>query len=491
MSRDPITLSKETLSQFTISKPLYDRNVNTSTNRIAHIGVGQFHRSHQALYLHQLLNHDATAENLPWSITGIGLLSYDIDMKSKLQKQDFLYSVLTLGEGVKSADIVGSITDFLVAPVDGHEKLIETLADAQTKIVSLTITEHGYLQDASFNLDWQNAKVQQDLQFPEQFQTIYGLLYSSLKLRKERGLPSFTVLSCDNMPANGKLTQKLVLQFLSKLDPSLAQWAQQNTTFPSTMVDRITPRTTEEHSRILREEFGVEDQWPVAAEDFIQWIVEDNFVNNERPQFDKVGVIFTNDVTPFEELKLYLLNAGHSTLAYPSLLQGIDIVDEGMRNSSVREAVIAYMNEAKHAVPDNIPGVNKEDYIQTLIKRFSNPNIRDHTARLASQGYAKVQNFVVPALTHLLHDTTPRSTTAIARMLASWITFLGTAEKLGVTVDDARAADIVPLAKAVIDASDEDRLNDLHSFIRVGIPQLSEETSFVKDILSALTHFRK
>ena len=460
----------------TFSQPLSNANFSSydrtrCSNVICHIGIGQFHRSHQALYLHKLKSR----ENCDWQITGLGLLPNDAIMQSKLASQDLLYSVLSLGKQ-QDVTVVGSMLDYLATSTDGYAAVINAVVDSRCKIVTLTITEHGYLQDHNGDLNLLNPAVINDLACPEQPKSVYGLLYSALKARHDNGLESFTIMSCDNLPCNGNLVKKLLLQFISRLDADLANWVEASTSFPNTMVDRITPKTTDVHLELLRD-MGIEDQWPVVAEDYSSWIVEDNFTT--CPPLEEVGVVFTKDVKDYEEIKLFLLNAGHSAIAYLALIAGIEHVDEAMANDRIAAYAKNYMKLIIPVLPQ-IPDMDINNYINTLLSRFSNPHIKDQIARLASHGHAKITNFVLPPLKRLL--SSGGDTSAISILFASWIVFLA---KWDVNeIEDVMKNALCPAATVLYKTRQD---ADLKNFMKLAFPQLVGYDTFLLNVLKDMS----
>ena len=300
-----------------ISCPTYDRQQLSSG--IVHIGVGGFHRSHQAYYLHRLLENGGSPE---WGICGVGLREGDRTMHDVMQQQDGLYTLVTqYPDGTAKSEVVGSIHDYLLA-VDDPAAVIDRMADPATKIVSLTVTEGGYnLNSATGEFELDNPDVQYELTHPNKPRTVFGYLTAALRKRRAEGLSPFTVLSCDNIQHNGAVTRKMLLTFAEHQDADLAGWIAEKVTFPNCMVDRITPVTTPEAIAYLKREHDLTDAWPVVCEPYVQWVVEDNFANG-RPPLETLGVQFVADVTPYEKMKIRLLNAGHSVLGIPGAIFG-------------------------------------------------------------------------------------------------------------------------------------------------------------------------
>lgn len=395
-----------------VQSPRYDR---TQLGRgILHIGVGGFHRSHQAVYTNKLLNQ---GEALSWGICGVGLRPEDRSIQQALQPQDYLYTLYELGDQGTRAEVVGAIGDFLLAE-EGAEALLCQLAAPETRIVSLTITEGGYCTDDStgaFCLDL--PQIQHDLQHPHQPRTVFGFLVGALARRRAAGNAPFTVMSCDNLPHNGRVARHAVLSFAAAYDASLCDWIASNVSFPNSMVDRITPVTTDEHRAKLQASTGIEDAWPVVAEPFLQWVLEDDFCNG-RPNWDRVGAQFTHDVTPYEEMKISLLNGGHMALAYAGVLLGHRCAHDGMQDALLQQFVRQYMDlDASPCLPV-VPGIDLEAYKDTLIARFSNGAMADQISRLCSEGSSKIPKFILPTL--LARIEAGGDLQRLALILAAW-----------------------------------------------------------------------
>ncbi len=312
------------LNQTTLSKiseqvpcPTYDRQ--QLKNGIVHFGVGGFHRSHEAYYIHQLLEkYNAT----DWAICGVGLREADRNMANVLQKQDCLYTLVTQHpDGKVESEVIGSIMDYHLA-VDDPQLVIDMMVHPNTKIVSLTITEGGYnFNSTTGEFDFENPDIKHDLEHPNQPKTVYGYLMAALRKRHAQGLLPFTILSCDNIQHNGDMLRKMLLAFAQKQDKNLANWIAKEVGFPNSMVDRITPATTPEIISYLQNTHQITDEWPVVCEPFIQWVIEDKF-SNGRPPLEELGVQFVPDVTPYEKMKIRLLNAGHSVLGITGAIHG-------------------------------------------------------------------------------------------------------------------------------------------------------------------------
>jgi len=373
--------------------PTYNRKKLKSG--IVHIGVGGFHRAHQALVVQNLLE---LGGNEDWGICGIGLREEDRKIAEVLHKQDCLYTLITRHpNGEVETEVMGQMTDFLCAP-DNQQEVIERIANPDTKILSLTITEGGYnlRSDGEFDLD--HPDVQHELNNPDDPKTIYGYLSAALRKRKENGQAPFTVMSCDNIQHNGDVTRKMLLSFLSAHDRELASWVEKEVAFPNSMVDRITPVTTAAEVDYLKDHFNLEDEWPVTCEPFLQWVIEDNF-SNGRPDFDKVkGVQFVSDVTPYEKMKIRLLNAGHSVLGIFGALMGIQTIDACTENAQLRRVLRKFWDKEATPVLDEVEGIDLDEYKDSLLERFANPNIKDKVSRICSESSAKLPKFLFPTI---------------------------------------------------------------------------------------------
>ncbi|WP_339705436.1 mannitol dehydrogenase family protein [uncultured Kriegella sp.] len=376
-----------------LSGPKYDRK--RLKIGMVHIGVGGFHRAHQALYTHQLQDKMDASE---WGICGIGLRSGDQKIHDVLKNQDGLYTlIIKHPDGTIESQIIGSILDFLL----GHDTpgpVIERMADPATKIVSLTITEGGYnFNPSTGEFDFENPDIRHELSNPNSPKTVYGFLTAALKKRRDEGLPAFTVMSCDNIQHNGDMTREMLLSFTRKLDPELAKWIENEVQFPNTMVDRITPVTTQADITYLQDTYGIEDAWPVTCEPFIQWVVEDRF-SNGRPEFEKVGVQFVTDVKPYEKMKLRLLNAGHSVLGILGAIHGHKTINACMEDKIFVAYLRAFMDKEASPILDEVKGIDLESYKDSLETRFANPNIKDSVSRICSESSAKLPKFLIATL---------------------------------------------------------------------------------------------
>ncbi len=427
-------LSQSLLPQITVPKPACDRA--TLTVGIVHFGVGGFHRAHEAVYLDDLMNAGKARD---WGICGVGLLPGDARMRDALVPQDCLYTVVTRDAEGDRARVVGSLVQYLLAP-DSPEAVLARLAAPETRLVTLTITEGGYNTDFhTGEFDMAHSGVVHDLAHPDQPVTVFGYLAEGLARRRRDGTAPFTVLSCDNIQGNGAVTANCMQAFTNARDPQLAAWIEENVTFPSCMVDRITPQTTDAERALVRDEFGIDDQWPVVCEPYQQWVIEDKFCNG-RPPLQDVGVQMVADVRPYETMKLRLLNAGHSALGYLGWLVGYHTIDrvasDPQFQSFLREL---WDNEVTPLLPP-VPGVDLDEYKATLLTRFANPRIADQVSRICLDGSSKMPKFLLPSLHEQLAQNGPHRALTLAT--AGWLRYLAGRDEQGqpYPIDDPQAA---------------------------------------------------
>ncbi|AOW10804.1 mannitol dehydrogenase family protein [Flavobacterium gilvum] len=395
----------------------YDRaKVQTG---IVHIGIGNFHRAHEEFYINSLLE-DPTQQQ--WGICGVALLPSDEAIVKKLKQQNGEYSLTICGRnGIDEVVKIGSLVE-LIWGVENPNAISDKIAVATTKIVTLTITEGGYNIDKATNeFILEDKNVQHDLTNPSQPKTVFGFVAEGLRKRKLQANGGITILSCDNLQHNGNVTKKAFTTFIEAQDKDLAAWVKTNVTFPNSMVDRITPATTVADVESLNHKSGLNDQAPVYCEDFIQWVIEDNFAAG-RPALEKVGVEFTQDVTKYENMKLSLLNASHTLLSYPSLLFGYRKVDDAMHDPIFKKLLRDFMDID---ITPYVPAPEKTDldlYKTTLIERFANKAVSDQISRLCSDGISKFPVYVIPNLTKMLNDD--KDLTRVTFLIASYRHYL-------------------------------------------------------------------
>jgi mannitol 2-dehydrogenase len=389
----PVHLTAQTLSRLPhdVAVPRYDRSGLTAG--ILHFGVGNFHRAHQAVYLDDLFNLGLAHD---WAIVGAGVLPADAAARETFARQDWLATVVEQDATGMSARVTGSMVDYLT-PGDG-EAIIAKLADPAIRIVSLTITEGGYFIDpATGAFNAAHPAIAADAAHPDAPKTVFGLIVAGLKRRRAAGVQPFTVMSCDNIPHNGTVTRNAVVGLSRLSDPTMAGWILSEIAFPNGMVDRITPATGERERRLAAEHFGVEDAWPVFCETFRQWVLEDNFPAG-RPALERVGVQFVPDVTPYEHMKIRILNGGHAIIAYPAGLLDIEFVHEAMAHPLVLGFLRKVEREEIIPVLPPVPNTSLDDYFALIEQRFANPKIGDTVRRLCLDGSNRQPKFIVPSI---------------------------------------------------------------------------------------------
>ena len=376
-----------------VGAPAYDRAAVTTG--IVHFGVGGFHRAHQAMYLDRLMNE---GKAMDCGICGVGTLPHDARMRDVMAEQDCLYTlVVKHPDGTLEPRVIGSIVRYLFAP-DDQEAVLETLADPATRIVSLTITEGGYhVHPVTGEFDATDPGLQADLAPAAVPGTVFGLVTEALRRRRDRGLPAFTVMSCDNIPGNGHVAQQMMTAFTRLKDPELADWVEREVPFPNSMVDRITPVTTDDDKSRLAKEFDLHDDWPVVCEPFTQWALEDAF-SDDRPPFEDVGAQLVPDVEPYELMKLRLLNASHQALCYLGYLAGYRYAHEVCQDELFTSFLLGYMDLEATPTLAPVPGVDLDAYKHQLIARFANPEVRDTLARLCAESSDRIPKWLVPVV---------------------------------------------------------------------------------------------
>ncbi|PRY51303.1 fructuronate reductase/mannitol 2-dehydrogenase [Geodermatophilus tzadiensis] len=438
-----VPLSDRTLPDLPpeVSVPTYDRAALRPG--IVHIGVGGFHRAHQAVYLDEL----ARAGETGWGVVGVGLHSREIG--EVLAGQDGLWTVVERGADGDRATVVGVLTRYLYAP-DDPEAVLAALTDERTRVVTLTITGTGYRVDAhTGEFDADDPHVARDLEDPGSPETVFGYLVEALHRRREAGQPPFTVLSCDNMQSNGSAARTAVVSFARLRDGTgddgLAEWIDEHVAFPSSMVDRITPNTSPEDRDAVAAGTGVDDRWPVVTEPFRQWVVEDSFCNG-RPPLEQVGVRFVDDVSPYETVKTRLLNAGHSAIAYLGYLAGYRTTADVMADPVFRDYLTRLMAEEIAPHLPEVPGVDLDEYQATLLGRLANPRMADQLSRLGRRGSTKIPNYLLPSVRAAMEAGRPHRLLCVA--VAGWLRFLRGHDYAGdeVPVQGPRL-DLVPIAQ--------------------------------------------
>ncbi|ADR28402.1 TPA: mannitol dehydrogenase family protein [Escherichia coli] len=447
---------------------------------IVHIGFGAFHRGHQAVYT-DLTNQ---LSDTHWGIFEINLFG-DAQLIENLNAQNGLFSVVETSASQSTSRLVRSVTGGIHTPVDGIAAAIQKLTEPQVKIVSLTITEKGYCLDSQTrSLDLTNGLIKHDLQNPDAPQSAIGLIVCALQQRKAAGLAAFSVLSCDNLPDNGHLTRNAVLGFARQLDQPLAQWIEENVSFPGTMVDRIVPAMTESQFALLETKTGYADPCGIVCESFRQWVIEDNFVHG-RPQWDKAGAMFVSNVQPYEEMKLRMLNGGHSFLAYNGSLAGYEFIWQCMEDANFRSITRQLMiNEQARTLNPDL-NINIQEYADLLIERFSNRNVAHRTGQIAMDGSQKLpQRALTPWLK--LHQQ-KQNNAVLSLLVAGWLHYVIDAVEKSQSVADPMNDQLQALIKEQQDAWQQ-ALALLHLSAIFG--DLSNHQPFINEIKIAFANIK-
>lgn len=441
-----IRLNRDTVGHLpaNVAVPRYDRAAITPG--ILHIGIGNFHRAHQATYLDRLFNAGVDHD---WGIVGAGIRPHDARMREKLQRQDWLSTVIELDPAGYTATVCGSMIDYL--PVES-KVLIEALGRPEIRIVSLTVTEGGYFIDArtgGFRTD--HPDIIRDMENPANPQTVFGILLAGLELRRARNLSPFTITSCDNLPENGRITRQALIGLARAKSAPMAAWVTSEVAFPNSMVDCITPATGDRERALVADEFGIEDSSPVVCEPFRQWVLEDHFTAG-RPALEKVGVEFVASVAPYELMKLRILNGGHAAIAYAGALLGHHFVHDAMRDSLIRAFVERL--ERQEIIPTVPPifGVDFHAYLASVLERFANPRIGDTIPRLCLDGSNRQPKFILPTIVDRL--SAGLTIDGLALEVALWCRYCAGKRDDGspITVDDENA---VRLRQAACQANDD------------------------------------
>jgi mannitol 2-dehydrogenase len=458
-----------------VAVPTYDRSAVTSG--IVHFGVGGFHRAHQAMYLDDLMN---AGHALDWGITGVGLLPGDVRMKQVMDAQDCLYTLVVKdADGTMHARVIGSIVDYLFAP-DDPEALLDRMTDPATRIVSLTITEGGYLvKQSTGEFDAADPSIQDDLQDGATPVTAFGFITEALSRRRAAGVAPFTVMSCDNIEGNGEVAHKMIGAFARLKDADLAAWIEEHVTFPNSMVDRITPVTTATDRADIAERFAIDDGWPVVCEPFTQWALEDRFPAG-RPPYDEVGVQLVPDVTPYELMKLRLLNASHQAMCYLGYLSGHRYAHEVASDELFRRFLLGYMDDEATPTLEPVPGVDLTAYKHQLIERFANPEIRDTLARLCAESSDRIPKWLLPVVRAELEAGGPFRRSAL--VVAAWARYAEAVD------EDGGVIEIVDHRKDALTSRARLQAQDRLAFLRDPdlFGDLVDDERFTREYVTAL-----
>ncbi|MDE0111243.1 MAG: mannitol dehydrogenase family protein, partial [Albidovulum sp.] len=398
----PVRLSNANLGRLPkeVLVPQYDRS--RLTPGIVHIGVGNFHRAHQAWYLHRLMQEDLAHD---WAVIGAGVRAYDKAQRQKLAAQDYLTTLIELDPAGTSAEVVGSMIGYL--PVEeGHGPLIHQMADPAIRIVELTVTEGGYFIDPATNgFDAADADIRHDAEHPDRPRTAFGAIIAALRRRRDAGVGPFTLQSCDNLQGNGSILRQTVVSLTRLSDPDLADWIDAECSFPNSMVDRIVPVTGAKEIE-LAHEIGIDDGAPVTHEKFCQWVIDDSFCSG-RPEWDKVGATFSDCVHDYEMMKIRILNGGHQVISNPGEILSVETIAGCMAHPLIGSLFGKVVREeiVPHVRP--VPDTPTELYVDLIDRRFSNPKIVDTTRRVASDGSSRHTGFILPVLREALAGDAP------------------------------------------------------------------------------------
>jgi mannitol-1-phosphate/altronate dehydrogenase len=445
--------------------PRYDRKALRP--RIVHLGLGHFHRAHQAVYIDELLSRGLCDSG----IFEINLVQDPYPLAEIALGQDYLYSLLSRGSGGTDLRIIGSILGYLNGAAHPEEALA-ILSRRETAAISLTVTEKGYYYDmAKGDLAWDQGDLIHDVACPHEPRTAVGFLALALDRRRKEGGGPVTIMSCDNFPSNGKILARCLFSFCKRAWPDLEPWIRENAAFPLSMVDRITPGTTEIFLKELGKNYGIADRWAVGCEDFRQWVLEDKFqAGFPLGALAETGVQIVKDVEPYELMKIRLLNGSHSALSYPAYLLGHREVAEAMEDPLLGTFIRdRYMEEISVTVPE-VPGIDLKEYKDTLIRRFSNRAIGDTVQRLASEGSKKVPISILNPLGEIVRTSSGAGCRAILFAIASWARFLSGRDEGGnlIPLEDPAASE---LSAAALKARETPR-----DFLRaIRVPDLGEE----------------
>jgi mannitol 2-dehydrogenase len=479
--KNSITLNQANLRLMPpgVITPSYNRDQVVS--RIVHIGVGNFHRSHEAYYTNELMERYGV---LDCGICGVGLLDYDRRIYNILKDQDGLYTLVTKElDGSLSPRVIGSIVEYLFAP-ENPIAVIEKMAHPDISIISLTITEGGYnLNEATGEFDFSNPVVVEDMKNPMSPKTVFGYLAQAMKLRMKRGIAGCTIQSCDNIQGNGDVAKKALINYVEKAEPELLPWIEEHVSFPNAMVDRITPVTVAADIEKLQKEFLVEDQWPVVCEPFIQWVIEDTFAG-ERPAWEKVGAQFVENVLPFENMKLRLLNAGHSVLGMLGALHGYKTIDEAARDEDFIIFLKAFMDEEVTPMLGDLGGIDLEAYKESLIARFQNIHIKDLVSRICLESSAKIPIFLLPTIKAQLQGDL--NITRAAFVVAAWCKYNDGIDENGIRYDIEDAMSDELIRTAALSHQEPIRFLEIESVFG----DLRNNSNFVNAFLSSLELLR-
>lgn len=469
---------KLTNAQISVARPQWDKSRLVA--RIVHLGCGAFHRAHQSLFTHHLLE----ASDSDWGICEVNLMpGNDAQLIANLKAQDLLYTVAERGEKNTELKIIGSMKEALHPEFDGCEGILRALVRPETAIVSLTVTEKGYcVNAASGELDLNNPLIKNDLEYPAQPKSAIGYIVEALDRRRMCGEKPFTVLSCDNVRENGHVARAAILGLARARGAELTAWIEKQVSFPCSMVDRIVPAATGESLQDIATQLGVYDPCAIACEPFRQWVIEDHFVNG-RPDWDKAGAQFVADVIPFEMMKLRMLNGSHSFLAYLGYLGGYETIADTMTNPAYRKAAQALMLDEQAPTLSMPEGTDLTKYAHLLIERFTNPSLRHRTWQIAMDGSQKLPQRLLDSVRfHLMNGGSHRH---LVLGVAGWMRYVGGVDEKGNAIDivDPLAGEYQRIYQRY--SEPEDRVRALLSITAIFGADLPRNPVFVGEVTGA------
>ena len=407
-----------------VRRPTYNRA--DCRSGIVHLGIGAFHRAHQAVYCDDLL----AAGETDWAICGASLRGPGV--RDQLAPQEGLYSEALSGPEGESLRIIGAVKEVLFAAAD-PAALVERMAQPATRIVSLTVTEKGYCHDpASGRLQHDHPDIRHDLDNPGNPRSALGYLLAALRRRRQSGGKAFTVLCCDNLPDNGAMLRRLTLELAEAGDPELARWIDGEVAFPATMIDRIVPATTEADRDRIAGRLGLRDEGAVVCEPFRQWVIEDRF-SDSRPPWESVGAELVGEVAPYEEMKLRLLNGSHSLLAYLGYLSGHETIASTMADPTLRALARTFMDREVTPTLTLPSDATLTAYKDALITRFANPGLQHRTWQIAMDGSQKLPQRFLGTLGARLDSGAPIDILALA--IAAWMRYVSGRDEAGGAID--------------------------------------------------------
>ncbi len=458
-----------------VVRPTYDRS--RLKTRIAHIGFGAFHRAHQAVAADRLASEHAS----DWGYVEINLVGGEQQI-ADIKQQDHLWSVSEMAADGWHTRVVGVATQALHVSIDGLEAVLDALSDPDIAIVSITVTEKGYCHHpASGQLNTGHEMIQHDIRHPETPRSLPGVILAAIKRRRERGLPPFSVMSCDNMPENGHVTRNVILQLAAQQDEELATWIAAHLSFPSTMVDRIVPAVTSETLAQLTEQLGMADPAGVACEPFFQWVIEDNFVSG-RPQWEQVGAELVSDVLPYEEMKLRMLNGSHSLLAYLGYLAGYDHISDCMQDDNFVRAA-RHLMLAEQAPTLRTTDIDLGAYADALIQRYRNPALKHRTWQIAMDGTQKLPQRWLDSIRWHLNNGSDFPMLALG--VAGWMRYVGGIDEQGKPIDISDPLKDLLAQRVAQTADGGERIDALLSIEAVFGTQLAHNPRFVEPVSTA------